>query len=473
MFQRISLLAFCLYTATLLHAQHLSLRTGHRQPLEKPKFEQARKHSALLSQGAVSTADPRMGQLRSGAIEKLDSVIVTDRERITFEYDAHGHLSRLRYALKFFAQGDWEPFFQIEYLFTPEGYLLEETYAEWSDDLLDWKPSQREVNSYLPAGSISSKVIMVWDEVSMDWQMLSRTLYTYLPNQRLDQEEYQDWAGPGPIWATYARAVYQYDASYRLEEILRSWYEPMGNDWLPWQRETYQYGPADLVVELSQFEWETLDQNWRISSQYQYVYNANGERIMETNSYYDVWTMALIPSYRETFEYDVSGNMVRTTFNYWDEFQGDFIPEDRRDFEYDLNTPLSSLYFPHIWKDEFIHSSKLLRLRVFGYTGGNWQEDFFAEFHYSPVTTSLATTDMPAWRMYPNPASDFLVLESPRSILKGELTLHHTSGQPVLRETMSGTTTTLALWHIPAGIYVLQYRAEREAMMSWPVVIHR
>jgi hypothetical protein len=473
MFQRISLLAFCLYTATLLHAQHPSLRTGHRQPLEKPKFEQARKHSALLSPGAVSTADPRMGQLRSGATEKLDSVIVTDRERITFEYDTHGHLSRLRYALKFFAQGDWEPFFQIEYLFTPEGYLLEETYAEWSDDLLDWKPSQREVNSYLPAGSISSKVIMVWDEVSLDWQMLSRTLYTYLPNQRLDQEEYQDWAGPGPIWTTYARAVYQYDASYRLEEILRNWYEPLGNDWLPWQRETYHYGPADLVAELSQFVWETLDQNWRINSQYQYVYNANGERIMETNSYYDVWTMALIPSYRETFEYDVAGNMVSTTFNYWDELQGGFSPEDRRDFEYDLNTPLSAIQFPHIWDEDFILNNKLLRLRIFSYANGSWQENFFADFHYSPVVTSLASESKQAIRVYPNPASDYLVMALPAGSTGGQLTILHAAGQPVLQERINAEQTTLSLRHIPAGIYVLQYRAEGEAMMSLPVVIHR
>lgn len=471
---RLSLLVLgLLCSAGLLRGQQASLPLHHQSPQHNALTERAWPQRDAKTVSLQKKLAPYLSLLRSGAIEKLDSVIVEDRDKMVFTFDALGQLKEAAIYFKFFVFGDWEPFFRYTWLYSPQGYVLEEQYWEWSDVLADWEPASKTVIDYLPDGRTLSSIYMQWDESATEWVPDSKTQYTYLPNLKIEQVDYQVWNGSALSWDDHIIGNYHYDAMGRLQEVVREQADLWQNDWYLWEKETYQYDPADLIAQFRTYYWNAASQDWVLSDQYQYTYDAAGLMTEEIYHYYDSWTMDLTPGHRETREYDAHGNLGSSTFSYWESGLGEFVPEDRRVFEYDENITAEQIYFPPIWDGDFIYNHKLLRLRVFAFYAGTWSEQFYAEFHYSPATTSLNQERELALQVYPNPARDHIVLELPQSLDGGMITLFHVSGQAVLRERVGGATTILPIPHIPEGMYVLQFLDDRQGLSTRPLLIHR
>lgn len=470
---KIYLITLLVCAGSLLHAQRQSSLLGDRTPTYRPNPVKPNERPPLVDRIPLLSHAKRDAILRSAAIEKLDSVVVDDREKIEFVYDEHGYSSMATIYFKFSAIDDWTPFIRYEYVFTPDGHLLEELNFWWSEDLNDWEPQYREVNTYNPNGYLNDNISYYWNEISMDWDIDSRTLYNYLPDNRLDQEDYQAWNPSTQMWITYSRGNYHYDPMERLEEKIYSWYDEFGSVWEPFSRKLYTYNPDNLVERLSSYEWNFQDEDWTPRERIDYEYNTQGLRILETSYWYDLWDMVWTPDTRETQDYDTYGNLISTTFNYYDHDQGVFIPEDRRDIEYDVNTPIGDIYFPHIWDGEFIFNHKMQRITIYGYINDMWIEDFHGDFYYSPIITSVSSVRELAMRVYPNPASDHLSVQLPPAMIGGEVTLLHVSGQPVLQQVIGGTPAVIPVSHIPAGMYVLQYRSAQHGLKSQPLLIHR
>lgn len=77
----------------------------------------------------------------------------------------------------------------------------------------------------------------------------------------------------------------------------------------------------------------------------------------------------------------------------------------------------------------------------------------------STFTTALAPALLDGIHLYPNPASDWLVLESTQPI-EGDLTMRDLFGRTILKQSLSGTSWKIALAHLPPGIYLLTLKTE-------------
>lgn len=411
--------------------------------------------------------------LRSAAVEKLDSLVVEEREKVVFVYDQNGHLDEQILSTKWIVMGEWIPFVKIEYDFSPEGLLLEEIHYWWDSDLNVWALEYRDEYTYLPDGDLGEYIGYYWNDFTLAWERETRTTYTYLSDHRIDQTIDQQWNSGTQMWETNVRSTYHYDMADRLEEIIQDWYQPLDDDWLPFNREEYLFDTGDLPVEISNFSWDGLNEIWQPQSRINYSYNAKGELIIETSYYYESIDMAWIPEYQEASDYDEFGNQISTTFKTWDFSLDAFIPGNRRNFNYDTNTPIEDIQLPYTIVDLFSYNHKMLRISLYSYNNGMWEEDFFGDFYYSPVTTSIDTEFESDVQVYPNPASDLLILQIPASRTGGEVTLMHASGLTMLHQTISGEQTLIPINHIPAGMYVLHYRNDQGGVLNRTVFIHR
>lgn len=462
-------LAMLLATFRMLHAQPPSIVLNALSSLFYSNTERSLMQSDIRSLKPEKMNLDQKDHLRSGAVEKMDSLVVPDREKAIFTYDEHGHLTQFTYFYKSSAMDDWTPSFQQDYHFSPEGYLLEETYSVWSDVLNDWNNQFRDLYTYLPNGNPIEQISYTWDEVAMVWESSERFICSYISDNMIDQKDYYNWDSNSQTWNNYGRAVYNYDAMDRLKEIVFSIYNSMDAVWVPELRVAYFYNSDDLVEVFQTSSWEGT---WQPRGQTTYSYNSFGELIQETDSWYDIATMSWIPSSQDEYEYDANGNMISNTFLPWDLLSSTFVPEDRRVFEYDVNTLASDLYFPHIWDGDFIFNSKMIRIRIFDYEGGTWPEKFYGDFYYSPVVTSIMPVTVDDIRVFPNPAHNFVVVEMPTGIQHGELMLLNVSGQRVFQQKLQSEHTIIPVQYLPSGNYVLAIRYAHEEMTLRSLIIH-
>ncbi len=379
------------------------------------------------------------GVLRSDATEQLDSVIINGEEKIVFAYDNNGNLARFTTYVLYFGSTDWSPRYKEEFVFTSDGKLMERVFVDWSQALNDWKPTIRE-------------------------------LYTYLPDNRIDTAKFQNWNEGNLTWLPDGQNIYHYDTLDRLEEINHSYYDKLDNIWVLSYRERFLYNPDNLLLELAKTYWNELGGNWLPFNRHIYAYNIANNLILETRY---VWNSKWISSKQDTLQYDSYGNMTSITFRDWNSTLNMFVSKYQWEYSYDINTPIEDIIFPKIWFGDYDINNKVLYQKANEYNGSIWEQWAHLDFYYSPVMTSISTEHLLDVRIYPNPATDHLVVQAPPTMIGGEIALLHVSGQPLLRLVVYGEQTILSIQDIPAGMYILQFRSALHGLVSQPLCIQR
>lgn len=446
-----------LFTICMLNAQPPSQLWNPLSTFLTPSKERSLSQSDIIALKPNKRNQGWKDFLRSSAVEKMDSLVVPDREKGTFHYDENGYLSLFTYYYKLFAQDDLNPEFQQEYTFSPEGNLLEDIFSDWDNG--DWILKHRDVYTYLANGNPNDQVTYLWDQITQTWVNSDRSVCAYLPDNKLEKKDYFYWDSGIQDWYNNERADYFYDANDRLKEIIFSSFNSIDNEWNPQTRLAYFYNTNNQVEVFLTSNWNGA---WIPSGHTEYSYDAFGRVILETESWYDSTTKKWIPSFQNEYEYDAYGNMISNTFLPWDLLSSTFIPEDRLAFEYDINTLASDLYFPHLWEAIFIFNSKLTRIRIFEYEGGSWPEIFYGDFYYSPIITSIARPLKYDIRIFPNPASDYILVEMLQGNIQGELTLFNVAGQPLLQQKIHSEHTIIPIQYLPSGNYVIEVRNVNE-----------
>lgn len=74
------------------------------------------------------------------------------------------------------------------------------------------------------------------------------------------------------------------------------------------------------------------------------------------------------------------------------------------------------------------------------------------------IINSIAETLPAGWKVYPNPASDWLTLELP-GIDNGAFALYELTGRMVLKGIISGEKSALSLGHLEGGMYILEIKS--------------
>jgi len=77
-----------------------------------------------------------------------------------------------------------------------------------------------------------------------------------------------------------------------------------------------------------------------------------------------------------------------------------------------------------------------------------------------------AVSSSGSWKIYPNPASDILTIESVSEQYPSRLSVTNLRGQHVLSRQISQPTTRLDLSHLPRGVYFLRLTGDKSLFVS-------
>ncbi len=348
------------------------------------------------------------------------------------------------------------------------------TYYDWDDDLGRWAPDHRNKYSYTD----SSKVTLYskWPENGTDWNEWRKEVLIYkkYKNTYEYQQESQDWF-------LVEQVIYSYnetgDTLRSSVTTVREWPDTV------WHNEMYLKRAYDgLQVTDTFFSWDKNDSVWVYSEMAQDIYDDAG-RCLSTMNYawnagsaswyvyfgckktyneagkrtsFEAWTYHI--DYRREYEYDEKNRLIRETRFDWDDNTQDLIPAIKKEYAYDD-------------KD-----SVLFRIE---YSWDDDQEEWFLEikywYYYGPFSGIEDLKDM-AWKIYPNPASDYLVIAPEDNVVAPlNVFFYNLSGQVVKEVVLDdpGLQKMISVKDLRPGYYLVRLYCAGELLSSRKVVIQR
>ena len=69
-------------------------------------------------------------------------------------------------------------------------------------------------------------------------------------------------------------------------------------------------------------------------------------------------------------------------------------------------------------------------------------------------------------KIYPNPSSDKITIETYETLAKGQLYIMNLSGQELLQQTITNPSTQIDISTLPSGVYVVKLREEKSIQVG-------
>lgn len=391
-----------------------------------PKKQVKQSHfSTYVTNHSLGLSVPNSGSATIGEVNKTGN-IVTTLDSIYFKY---------------YDMGVWETVWKYTYAYDGNGRCLMEEESEWVGG--SWNMSYRYEYTYYSTGNIET--IIMNEMVGGSWERQWKTVFAYnSSNQLIEELEYQwsnnqwkpfwrmtvyynsngleiadtSWHWSSPLWSPAEAREYSYDASNRLEERISQ--HNSGGTWYLEMKKVFEYNNADqMILEL---EYERVNNNWEINSKDTIAYDANGF-MNQLIDYY--WSNG---AWKENDKIDRTndavGNILTEIYSFW--MNGGWAMDEKTEAQYDASIPVANIGSPYWFQEDFI--SKVLDHTFYSYSGTSWVPEEDADLYYSSFI-EVPINNKSVVKVYPNPASDFLVVESEESLdvevfnMLGSLTL--------------------------------------------------
>lgn len=407
---------------------------------------------------------------------RLDSIIevYTDYEddRQVFSYDEQGRLTAMTYSEKI--DGAWVVDTRLEYTYTSGNQIATYTlYSLEEEELLAWIRYL-----YVYENDLTTKEEMyVWDEDENDWSLLVVTEYAYDNNKNLLTET--TYFSYMEIMMGTSKEEYTYDASGNNTMVIEYSSDFMGG-WEPYSKREFTYNAANLEIQYISYTWEDgeweneyresttysgnlmselISQYWEDGSWVNYskdTYNYSGNRLMLliTMEWGDdgQW----VNEYKEEYEYNSQGSL---TLIFWSEWvEGSWVPIDKTEISYDTSQSAQNLIYPFDWLSGF---GMVTGYVISDWVDGGWVLHSQATFYWSggSATSAPSLNRSDVVNIYPNPASDFVMVsvDHPNETL--DVYLYDMQGRLVLRQAITNNSS-INTGQLNRGIYMFVIQAD-------------
>ena len=283
-----------------------------------------------------------------------------------------------------------------------------------------------------------------WQKLGGVWQNVYYIDYTYNAAGLItSRSNYNNFGGSWELGGIYN---YTYNAQNQLVLTTLN----MGG--LLYQKTEYQYSGDDCVQELwysYNFDMGALLPTEKLVTSY-----ADGHKMLVLDSVSDDGTYWQYNG-KSTYLYDNSGNC--TEYHHYD---GTNNEVERSLYTYASAMPLSSTVIP--WNPE------IDRPRMYDNVDACVREAWYSldvdhvlqyvcdyVYEYNDITTGVQAAESQSVSLYPNPASDRIVLDG-LADGEAEVRIHDLSGRLVLTRHAAGPTAVLDVSSLAPGCYVVR-----------------
>ncbi|MDD4646106.1 MAG: T9SS type A sorting domain-containing protein, partial [Bacteroidales bacterium] len=224
------------------------------------------------------------------------------------------------------------------------------------------------------------------------------------------------------------------------------------------------YNTSNLETDSHDYSWESTSGSWINKSRDTSAYDGNNNLILYTRYTWNNTGSTWDPSEKHDIIYDLYNDPVTETDYRWTTDR--WAPSYKYGFTCDASFSRSSLILPDFWINYpmFIH---MLNNETVYF----WDEDtnefipvVRAIYNYSDFSSGIDQPTVSQIKVFPNPASGVIIIESGQPLEEARFDLFDVQGRKVLSKTISGSRLQLPISEIAGGFYY--YRISKSKTMA-------
>lgn len=362
----------------------------------------------------------------------------------------------------------WEANSKYEYIYDAEGNGLSNAYFTWNSENCIWMGRSKNVYTYDGEGNVLSRIHFLGDSESEDWEGDFRYEYVYDVNGNQISFLKTIWDSKSNAWLEDWRSDCTYDGSGNLLTILKSVWYSEANEWIADFKYEYSYDLNGNQLSYNYYSYRDWDLGWK----FEYSYDANGNQLSELQYCISGDSNCELGNNKVLLFYSKIGSSV--IFN---------ISQTSLVLEAEANSTATFFIDSNVeWSisclESWISASKnsgknsatitltaeanpLTEVRTADLIiSGTDVSDRYVTIKQSSSTLSTEKSFSGDFRVYPNPSSSFLNIETKNQDCYS-LYIHSLSGQLVLSEELKGTRKQIDLTPFSPGIYFLTLRSNQ------------
>lgn len=351
-------------------------------------------------------------------------------QKFEYVFDVNGNLISIIGYFQYIPN-QWSFNEKYEYTYNENGYLISETSFGWNGS---WIKSYKYELTYNTAQQVILHIDYEWNHGTNQWEYMNKNEYFYI-NSILSSEIASYWSYNINDWQNNFKSEYFYETMAVTKEILYRWETNPSGVWVEESKYEYDYEPGSLYLLV-------------ITNETDYIWDEG------TNG----WDWE--PKYKSDYQYDNRDNLTEEIYYSWDSDSGQWVEDNKGEYIFDLTYGLSDLTVPFFYNAELSYNinNMLIGYRGYEFENSNWVDTDKLVLYYSDYTNPLSmdeTIIANAIKVYPNPVSQILTIDSNRPINRVEL--FSILGKKV--KNVNSDFKTIPVNDLSNGIYIIKIQS--------------
>ena len=367
--------------------------------------------------------------------------------RYRYLYDNHGRAINVFFDL--WQGGQWWNDFRDTYTYDARGNIL--TYLEESWNGGNWVNSDRIMNTY----DNGRNLLIETQEQQWfgEWDNLQKKIYTWNSSGELDSLLSQSWQDS--TWNGHELHIYTYNGSGKIILDLWKYIFWIGSDWLNGYLNSYTYDDIGNNTALIHQIWR--DTAWGNLVRYTYSYNPAGRPLISSTDLWNnnsrTWSM----SAKITDSYDENGFLVSDVTEWIDTATGISSYHDRLRYINDQQGNSTDGIYEK-WNGTGWQPA-MGRLLVYSGPDTVWYFSSGYQYHAGFISYVNGIKDITGTfpvKVYPDPATDKITIESDNFSSGLLMTLYNEDGFQVMTRSLPQEKNVIDVSRLSAGIYTIR-----------------
>ena len=328
--------------------------------------------------------------------------------------------------------------YKIQYQTSSQGNqtVREEIQSQWQNG---WQEMIRNSYTYNSEGKLTESAVYAMDSTTAQWQQTIRNTFGY-KNGKKDSNVLQQRDSASHAWKNAFKYEYEYNNSDSVtQQIMYSWNEH-ANDWKYYYKYEYYYNYLNCQDSSCQYQWDSLANQWARQYKYEYQYNIDNQLEKQYQFCYDStksqWDSCVCNLYEYANEY-----LYKHEYCTYDSVSNEWDYEWKHEYFYNGDGQIKEM---HRYRRSGLKS-----------TAVDWELDTKDFYFYANEVTGITVSEdlsMQKIRMYPNPASKQLTIET-GNIQDCRLQIIDMTGRNIQQYLIHSNRTVISLTGLKPGAY--------------------
>ena len=352
-----------------------------------------------------------------------------------YQYDANGNTTLYVYYDWDNTTNTWIGWFKYENQYDAKGNMTLSIEYDWDNATNSWIGYDKTEYPFDNNGNPAGMIDYTWDKGTNAWIGNKKMVAQYDNNDIIiiDVQIYS-WNREISIWELSGKTIPKYNSENRPTEVVT--YYLKGTEWVFEAKEEYMYDVNGNETMFAEYDWDSDANMWVGSSnKEEHQYDANNNEIMHISYHWDSNSNDWVESYKYEYQYNTNNNIIVDIEYEWNSDSNDWVENNKGELQYDDYGNL--VYVKNYCLPYGINTLVLCKT---------------TQYYYSPSFTGIdAINDPISIKAYPNPSTDYITVSGLQN--NETIRLYNLNGQLLLTRKATGEKETIAVSHLPAGIY--------------------